>query len=61
MLYLAPIKYYDKDNHLKFGEILEDVALGKLDFNDLSRIENNLRLLNPKEYKHIIKVLWTKR
>lgn len=60
MLYLAPKKYYDDKERLKFGDILCDFALGEISYKQMKNIENNLRVLDPKQYRHIVKILYAK-
>jgi hypothetical protein len=58
MLYLAPIKYYNADGQIRFYEILADFFGGELDYKQFQNITNNIRLLEPKSYRYLIRYLY---
>ena len=57
MIYPAPLKYYNEDGQFKFWLLAEDFARGELSSEELRRIENNIRLLRPLEYKELCRYL----
>ena len=58
MLYLAPIKYYDNEGQLHFYKIISDFFGDEISLEQLNNIENNLRLLKPKEFHFLVRYLY---
>lgn len=57
MLYLAPMKYYNSKGQILFYKIVSDLMEGNITFEQLGHIENNLRLLKPKDYYYLLRYL----